>query len=91
MNLSDWANWALALSGFATFLGIIIASLGYVLKHTIQRILDEEIRPHLSQLQNNGGRSVKDIVDKTFAMVQLINEKDFRTEMRLEALERKVS
>jgi hypothetical protein len=90
MNLNSWANWALLLSGFTTFFAVIVAGLAWVLKHTVMRILDEEIKPSLLQLQNNGGKSMKDVVDKTWLCVQEIIQRDGRTEARLEVLEKKI-
>jgi len=87
MNLNAWTDWALILSGYAAFLAFLIGGFAYVLKHTIHRILDEEIKPHLIQLQNNGGKSLKDIVDKTWAAVQTLTLTDGEHEARLNALE----
>lgn len=91
MNLNSWTNWALLLSGFTTFFGAVILALAWILKHTIRKVLDEEIRPSLSQLQNNGGKSMKDIVDKTWDAVQGILERDGATEVRLQTLEKKAA
>ena len=88
MNLNSWADWALILSGFATFLGLMIAGFAWILKHTVNRILEEEIRPHLAQLKNNGGKSMKDVQDKIWAAVQTLTKTDGEHEARINALEK---
>jgi hypothetical protein len=87
MNLNAWTDWALILSGFTAFLAFLIGGFSYVLKHAIAKIMEEEIKPHLAQLQNNGGKSLKDTVDKTWAAIQTLTLTDGENEARLNALE----
>ena len=88
MSLNNWSDWALILSGFGTFFALMIAGFAWILKHTVNRILNEEIRPHLAQLQNNGGKSMKDIQDKIWLAVQTLTKTDGEHEARINALEK---
>jgi len=97
-SLTNWANVSLIVSGFGTFLALLIGGFAYVIRHAVDRKFDEDVKPVLDELASavkelkaNGGRSIKDVVDKTFDLVQGIMEKDVRTEVRLEALEKKAS
>ncbi len=90
--MSNQANWALVISGYTTVFAILLGFVVYLFKHGVQKIvnelIDEKILPQLSQLSNNGGKSVKDVVDKTFAIVQTLVTTDANHEARLQTLER---
>ena len=81
--MDNAANWSLVISGYAVTFSIIASAMTYIFKHGVKKILLEELashmntfgeklkemEPQLKQLENNGGSSVKDRVDKIFVLV----------------------
>lgn len=92
--MSNQANWALVISGYTTVFAILVGFLVYIFKHGVQKVvntlIEEKIMPQLSQLSNNGGKSVKDVVDKTFTIVERLTLTDANHEGRISALERRL-
>lgn len=92
--MSNQANWALVISGYTTVFAVLVGFLVYIFKHGVQKVvnqlIDDKIKPELSQLSNNGGKSVKDTVDKIWALVQQLVEGQGRQDARLDALEKKL-
>ena len=73
--MSNQANWALFISSYAVTSTIFGSAIFYIFRHAVRKILAEEIkgiRIPLSQLESNGGKSVKDMVEITLANVEAL-------------------
>lgn len=95
MNLTAWTNWALLLSGFGAFLSGIGALLLLVIRHAVDKKFEKDVKPVLEELthavkelKTNGGKSIKDVVDKTWGAVQGLIKTDGEHEARIDALEK---
>ena len=75
------------LSGFAIFFGMITGAVAWIIKVAIDKRLDEKVYPLLAELKNNGGKSLKDTVDKIYLTVQGLVKTDGEHNARIEALE----
>lgn len=95
-SLTNWANVSLILSGFGTFLALLIGGFAYVIRHTVDKKFSQDVKPVLDELTTavkelkaNGGKSIKDVVDKTWEATQTITERQIRLVTRIEELEKK--
>ena len=95
MNLTAWTNWALLLSGFGAFFAGIGTLALLVIRHAVDKKFNEDVRPILDdlvytvkELKTNGGKSIKDTVDKTWDAVQKLTKTDGEHEARLDILEK---